>query len=250
MNPTQAVIFDLDDTLYPERDYAFSGFDAVAQAYRDLLGDPVETAQQMRALFDTPHRRRVFDQILEQRSPTANASELIANMVATYRAHAPKISLPEESVRVLAELSGSVRMGIITDGPAQMQRAKLKALGLAENNALNDERRDPKGAVHALFEVILVTDELGPAFAKPRSAAFELMAERLGVAHAACAYVADNPAKDFVAPNALGWLSIRVIREGGVYVDAEIAPGGAPQVTIHGLKTLPQVLDRMNDSRM
>ncbi len=29
--PIKAVVFDLDDTLYPEKDYVMSGFSAVAE---------------------------------------------------------------------------------------------------------------------------------------------------------------------------------------------------------------------------
>ena len=43
---------------------------------------------------------------------------------------------------------------------------------------------------------------------------FEEMAGRLGLQHSQLAYVADNPAKDFVAPNTLGWLTIRIRRPG------------------------------------
>ena len=42
MASIRAVVFDLDDTLYPEREYAFSGFAAVATAFQDRLGDPEE----------------------------------------------------------------------------------------------------------------------------------------------------------------------------------------------------------------
>ena len=55
----KAVIFDLDDTLYPEREYAFSGFATVAQAFETELGDPGTTVAEMRRLFRhrTPRSR-------------------------------------------------------------------------------------------------------------------------------------------------------------------------------------------------
>ena len=36
MSGLHAIIFDLDDTLYPERDYVLSGFRAVAQTYAQI----------------------------------------------------------------------------------------------------------------------------------------------------------------------------------------------------------------------
>ena len=45
MANTTAIIFDLDDTLYSECDYVFSGFDAVAKAHEDLLGPPETSSE-------------------------------------------------------------------------------------------------------------------------------------------------------------------------------------------------------------
>ena len=51
----------------------------------------------------------------------------------------------------------------------------------------------------------------------------------LGSPHGACAYVADNPEKDFVAPNALGWRTIQYLRPGQIHAHKPPAPGGEPQ---------------------
>ena len=67
MPPVDAVIFDLDDTLYPERAFALSGFSAVADAFQDLLGAPVEAAAEMRRLLDIGHRQRIFNTLLDER---------------------------------------------------------------------------------------------------------------------------------------------------------------------------------------
>ena len=51
MTNIKAVIFDLDDTLYPERDYAFSGFRAVVGACADIIDDPGRAVAEMCRLF-------------------------------------------------------------------------------------------------------------------------------------------------------------------------------------------------------
>jgi len=247
----QAVVFDLDDTLYPERAYAFSGFDAVAGAFENVLGDPQVSARRMKALFDTSHRRRVFDQLLEESNPACADTALVEKMVDTFRDHAPDITLPSESVRVLAELSASFRLGLITDGPAATQRAKIKVLGLVERSTVSDSSSpcrcsDPPGQskekAGVVFDAMIVTDELGPGFGKPNPRAFELIAAKLAVTPDACVYVADNPEKDFVAPNRLGWLTVRVVRPDGVYANARSAKDGDPHETINGLDALPALL--------
>jgi len=56
-----------------------------------------------------------------------------------------------------------------------------------------------------------VTGELGRDYWKPHPLAFKVTAERLGMSRgSALAYVGDNPLKDFVAPNQLGWKTIRL----------------------------------------
>lgn len=220
----EAVIFDLDDTLYLERDYAFSGFCAVAEAFSDLLGDPVKSAGAMRELFDSQHRRRVFNRMLESVGRERD-EDLVRSMIDTYRNHIPTIRLLDDAESALSRLTSRYKLGLITDGPGVMQRAKLNALGLPH-------RLDP----------IIVTDELGPEAGKPNPISYEAVAEALGVTHEACVYIADNPSKDFIAPNTLGWLTVQVIRPLGVYKDAPPAALGEPAETIHSLDELDRLL--------
>jgi putative hydrolase of the HAD superfamily len=44
-------------------------------------------------------------------------------------------------------------------------------------------------------------------------------------------YVADNPAKDFVAPRALGWATVRVRRAGSLHQRVESGPDVDREVT-------------------
>ncbi len=220
MSEIQAIVFDLDDTLYPERAYAMSGFTAVAAAFADRLGDPTETTARLRVLFDTEHRARVFNAILAERGLPEDPDTIRA-MIDAYRSHRPTITLHPDADAALTRLRPAYKLGLITDGPAIQQWAKIDALKLRDR-----------------FDEIIVTDDLGPGFAKPHPLAFELIRERLDVPHTACAYVADNVAKDFIAPNALGWLTIRVLREDGIYRDVKAAEGGEARQITDGLDTL------------
>lgn len=220
-----AVIFDLDDTLFAERDYAFSGFAAVAEAFADRLGDATASTERMRQLFDTEHRRRVFNVLVQERGlPDDHA--LITEMIGVYRTHRPSITLFTDADEVLTRLrTAGKKLGLISDGPAEMQAAKVAALGL-----------------NSRLDTVILTAELGEGFGKPHPLAFERMADRLGTPHTACAYVADNAAKDFVAPNQLGWTTVQIKRPGGVYRD-EVPPlGGEPGAVIQSLDELDPLL--------
>ena len=63
MLPTR-VIFDLDDTLYLERDFARSGFVAAGDWLRGEIGSAglTEVCQEM---FEAGRRTRIFDEALE-----------------------------------------------------------------------------------------------------------------------------------------------------------------------------------------
>ncbi|MDO8631462.1 MAG: HAD family hydrolase [Phycisphaerales bacterium] len=234
-------MFDLDDTLYAERDYAFSGFAAVARAFTDRLGDTDRTEADLRRLFDSDHRSRVFNALVAERGRGDDAP-LVARMVDVYRSHSPTIRLYPDAEAALSRLRPDYKLGLISDGCAAAQWAKVVALNLRSRldeiivTSELDATGDARGGARSSAETA------PPAFAKPHPRAFELMAGRLGVAPRECVYVADNPAKDFIAPNALAWLTIRIHRRDGVYRDAIAAPDGQPKHCIDSLDALDALL--------
>ena len=86
------VLFDLDDTLYPERDFVLSGFRAVAARAASDLGLP--SRQVLRALLASfrHDRRSVFDRVAGALAPDRPA--LVADWVRTYREHEPRLQPP------------------------------------------------------------------------------------------------------------------------------------------------------------
>lgn len=224
MSIDRAVIFDLDDTLYPERMYVQGGLAAAAEAVSHHFGNTHEILTRLMQLFDSEHRFRVIDAFLDEHS-LQDRDEWRPIMLRAYRGHNPQVSLFPDADAALSRLRATHRIGLITDGRAESQRAKIEALGLRMR-----------------LDEIIITSELGEGYAKPHARAFEMMMERLKVEPARCAYVADNPSKDFVAPAALGWRTIRVRREDGLYRDAPAAPGGEPQAVISSLHELDRHL--------
>lgn len=190
------IVFDLDDTLYLERDFAHSGFCAVGRHVRNRLGiDGFEAICQ--SLFDRGERRHVFDRALARMGVPPSAI-CVATLVEVYRGHAPEIGLAPDADRALHRLGP--RLGLISDGPARTQRAKIRALGIGDRIA------------H-----ILLTDELGTGAGKPSPLAFREMERLTGAPPEAHVYVADNPMKDFVAPRARGWRTVMIERPGRVH---------------------------------
>jgi putative hydrolase of the HAD superfamily len=62
-----------------------------------------------------------------------------------------------------------------------------------------------------------------------------MLQDTFAVKNNECAYVADNPAKDFLAPNSLGWRSIQYLRTNQTHTDKPAPPGGGPQIIVRDI---------------
>lgn len=198
---TTALILDLDDTLYLERDYVRSGFDAVGRyvAEKHGVGDFGERCWR---LFESGVRGSTFDQALN----AAGLAHMVpcAKLVEVYRNHAPAIRMAEDAGQFLREWPADRPLGLITDGPIASQSAKIAALDL-------NDRLSP----------IVLSDEWGTEFRKPHDRPFETVERALGLAPNQLTYIADNPSKDFIAPRRRGWRTVRIRRRGGEHSGVE-----------------------------
>jgi putative hydrolase of the HAD superfamily len=213
----RTIVFDLDDTLYAERQFAWSGFDAVGEWLKGQRPCRFDPAARMKELFETEYRRRVFNQVLAELG-CPNVDTWVPAMVEYYRNHTPAISLLPDAERALQRWSGVFFTAVISDGPLVMQEHKVEALGLRTR----------------LGEVVL-TDRWGREFWKPHPRAFEFVEQQSGRSGPACVYIADNPAKDFLAPNARGWRTIRICRPHCIYGEIPPPPNGCEEFEISSL---------------
>jgi len=221
---TLAMAFDLDDTLLLERDYVRSGFTAVDRALHEWLDVDYDWLGQLWRDFEGGVRGHAFNRVLAA-SGVEPTEELIGRLVRVYREHRPAIAPPDDVLPALKRLGlPPERMGIITDGSVVMQRAKFEALDLADR-----------------FGHVIYTDRWGLEFRKPHPRAFEKFERLTGCPPQQCAYVADNPTKDFRAPHERLWLTVRVVRPGGLHADAPAVPGEV-DATITGLDALAEAL--------
>lgn len=207
----RAVVFDLDDTLYPERDYVLGGYRAVGEHLRKALNrdDPFEAWLWNR--FLTGRTDRALD-ALGDHFGLKLPPERIAELVRVYREHRPRIRPYGGIPELLSRLRETHRLGLLSDGFLPAQRLKLDALKIGR-----------------FFDAVVLTEELGREAWKPATRGFKVIREKLDVPHEACAYVGDNPAKDFVAPNKLGWVSIQYLLPGQIHAGNATPAGGRPQ---------------------
>ena len=224
----KTVVFDLDDTLYDEIEYCKSGFAAVSEFVAGLPETP-----SAESLFDTfwkqftaGNRTETFNTALDKLGIEYD-EELIRQLIYVYRNHNPKITLPQESGDILSQLSSKFTLALLTDGFLPAQRLKVKALGLEK-----------------YFNNIIYTEELGREFWKPSPAGFEKLMDILNAKPETMVYVADNEMKDFIAPNRLGFITIKISRPAGLHTEPSQELDSAAQYKISQINQLPFLLDK------
>jgi putative hydrolase of the HAD superfamily len=199
------VVFDLDDTLYLERDYVRSGFAAVAVAVSDAAGEvPATISGLLWEAFETDERRGSIDRLLQHFPKLADQYPLPA-LLRIYRYHRPEISLLSGMHELMVKLRNEgMRLGLLTDGERARQELKLTAL-----------------SVDDLFDLRIFTDDWGRDHWKPHPRGFEAIERSWHLAPARLVYVGDNPVKDFAAPRARGWQTIRIRTPGQITAHLE-----------------------------
>lgn len=218
------LVFDLDDTLFLEAEYALSGISAAERWLENHYG-PSSFGEIARSLFNAGVRRNLFNQTLEQMG-WSGSSPVVPKLVAAYREHRPTIRLLDDAQKCLDwARSMKIRLGLITDGYAVSQRMKIAALGLSE-----------------YFDSLVLTDEIGRAFWKPHPAAFLKLMGDLQGDPAGFVYIGDNPTKDFAAPKNIGWRTIRIRRERGQYLSTDATIGAEAEEEISLLTDLPGLI--------
>lgn len=189
MQRTKVVIFDLDDTLYKEIDFLKSAYREIASYLQNkyAIGDAYEFMIQKYA-----EGKNVFEETNTNYSIAVPFDEYLK----IYRNHLPAISLDKVASETLLFLQdqGCV-MGLITDGRTNTQQNKIEALGLSRY--LNKD-------------LIIISEEFGSSKPDIRNYAYF----EGTIPTAKFFYIADNPLKDFISPNLLGWETICLLDNG------------------------------------
>ena len=195
--PLRGIVFDLDDTLYSEKQYIRSGFQAVSEFLENK-----SYANRLWKYF--AEGKPAIDELLKY----IGQEEKKEQCLSIYREHVPKIELYDGAVELIEKLKDSgVKVGIITDGRVSGQKKKIEALGLDR-----------------IVDDIIITDELGGVqFRKPCDISFRIMRCRWGIPFEQMMYVGDNVNKDFQAPNQLGMRCLLIQNRDGLYVDDQLS---------------------------
>ena len=181
----EAVIFDLDDTLYSQKEYYRSGLRVVSEELPHIRN----CYNRMCAALE--RGQLPIETILKEEG--MGTKEEIRKYLDIFIEHKPTIELYPGVVECFKELrKRKMYIAVVTDGKPVMQRAKIEALGLEK-----------------YLDEIIITDELAGngnvhEFRKPNDIAYLIMRKRLNIALRNMAFVGEEEELDFIAPQKLG----------------------------------------------
>lgn len=197
------LVTDLDDTLYKEVDYVRSGFRVIGELLE--CNGIISASDVLRILTYATDMRSGFDTLSNMIKSTQTNSRFDDKwMVDIYRTHNPKIRLSANIADLFLRLTlEGIKIAIITDGRSHTQRAKIEALGL--NRFVSPQN-------------IIISSEVGGG--KTTRVPFDtLISRNPGETH--YLYLGDNPAKDFLWPNLMGWTTVQLNDTAGVNIHSQ-----------------------------
>lgn len=220
-----AIVFDLDDTLYPRVRHVHSGFSAVARAIARRFELPVQDVYgRLRVAHDQGHRGAELQYMC---ASFGLNDALVPDLVQIIRSHEPQLWLSHDAADALSALrTRGWRTAILTNGPPSVQAAKVRALGL-----------------HDLVDHVIYADEHAPG-GKPAAEPFLAALNRLETAPQNTVMVGDDRVNDIEGARAVGIRTILLARG-----DRPAYDGGADAV-VRDLTTLPRAALNLVHNRM
>lgn len=216
----KVVAFDLEDTLYQEIDFLKSGYHAVADYLSASLGIDDLYKEMIDAYL--AGEKDVFQKVMDDHQLFIEKSVL----TDVYRYHIPQIYLDSEVRPVLEQLHAQYHLALITDGRPKTKRNIINALGLSEFFDWSD---------------VYISDEVGHLKTTPYSF------EKIMATYPDCQYlyVGDNPAKDFLVSNRLGWTTVCLLNNGqNIHPQDFTLPAGyLPQRKIKDITELLEIIN-------
>ena len=227
MSEPRAIVFDLDDTLYPLRSFVSSGFAAAADALAPELGvSPEDVLAVLREAREfTPGLEA---QCLADRYGLESEA-FVDRFVGIVRGHWPDIRLPFESHRALLELRPDWRIGILTNGLPEVQRRKVAALGLRD-----------------LVDAVVFAAECGDGTGKPEREPFFAVLDELRVSASRTVFVGDDLGLDIFGAARVGMRTIH-LTHGLPPVTGHVPT--QPDARVPRIGSVPRVAERLIEGK-
>lgn len=232
----EAVLFDLDDTLYPYEPAAATARAAAFERARELgyefdrstFADLYETGRretkrELSGVAATHGRHNYFKRGLELVTGESRPADALALGDAYWDAFLDAMEpAPELSATLTAIRDAGAAVGITTNLTTRIQLRKLSRLGIA-----------------ATVDTLVTSEEVGRE--KPGSAMFTVPLARLDCAPSEAVVVGDNVTADVGGGNAVGLDTVLLDRDGSVDTD-DLPERHCPDHTVDALAAVREVV--------
>lgn len=228
------IYFDLDDTLCAYWEAGKAGLLAAFRAHPVEDQSPEQMlrhwAKAFREFSPTIKRTHWYPVYLKLGGPTrveqmrmtlreagVEDEELAGRLADSYAVERNRaLRMFPDAAEVLEALSGRLPLGLITNGPADVQREEIATLGL-----------------EGVFDPVLIEGEMG--FGKPDPRVFEIAREAMGLEPREILFVGNSYAHDIAPAIEAGWHTAWIRRPTDVPPSAdgtdrgpEARPSGSP----------------------
>ena len=223
----KAAVFDLDHTLFDR--YATIKI-LVPQLRKHFeLGDGITDEYFIQELsyadknFVHKGWKGIYNHLVSKGIfKTAPSFEEYTEIVLRHFKHiAVKFDFAESTLKNIK--SAGYKVGLITNGDAQLQYKKLGMLGLTEN-----------------FDEIIVSGET--PYEKPDKRIFLMMADKMGISPDEILYIGDHPLNDIEGSRSAGMIPVWV-KTTGTWIYPEIEK---PELQVDTVAEIPELLSEIN----
>ncbi len=220
---TKLIIFDLDNTLYDEMEFFKIAYRNIAKYLSEKYS--INSEEIYNRLIDILRQEDptfpIFDRLFKLYDIPKQKE--ISNILEIFYNSTEGLHLYEHAIEILKELSQKYDLILMTDGNPRLQNRKIKELGIED----------------FFEEVILVDEAYGKVHRKPSPVPLISITQEFDVNSSEVVFIGDNIFKDFISPNRLKMVSIRVLR--GIYSkypNEIVSYDMRPKLTIFSLKDL------------
>jgi putative hydrolase of the HAD superfamily len=227
MAKINAVIFDLDNVLYDEKDYFYAAFNKIAAYLSERCSIPQEKIFE-KLVNDFQNKTSMYPRLFNDLIADCGLDQkLISEILILFSSIEPDLKLYSGSEDLLLNLKKqNIKLGLVTNGSVETQKNKVKLLN-----------------VERFFDSIIYAREVGVGKEKPDPEAYKLMLADLGAKPGEAICVGDNPFTDFLGARKLGIKTVRL--QSGEFKDVNLGQAYEADITV---KMISQIYSLVNSN--
>ena len=225
MTQISAVIFDLDNVLYDEKEYFYAAFEKIAAYLSERCNIPQEKVFN-KLISDFEEKSSMYPWLFNDIIADFGLDQkIITEILMLFSSVKPELRLYSGSEDLLLSLRQKrFKLGLITNGNVITQRNKVKLLKLEK-----------------YFDTIIYAREVAGGKDKPNPEAYLATLEALGVKPQEAIYIGDNPYTDFLGAKKLGIKTVRL--QMGEFKNVNLGPEYEAEILVKKISEIYSILN-------